>query len=55
MQGLVIVGLIVEELSNVDVECVKVTAARNIGQGHQVNKSAKSVHREEALCKVWWL
>ena len=50
MQGLVVVGLIAEELSN-----VKVTAARNIGQGHQVNISTKPVHREEALCKVWWL
>ena len=54
MQGLVVVGLIVEELSNVDVKCIKVTAARNIGQGHWVNISAKSVHREEALCMVWW-
>ena len=30
MQGLVVVGLIVEEISNVDVKCVKVTGARNI-------------------------
>ena len=56
MQGLVVVGLIVvEELSNVEVKCVKVTAAQNISQGHRVNIAAKSVHREEALCKVWWL
>ena len=55
MQGLVVVDLIVEELSNVDVKCIKVTAAQNIGQGHWVNISAKSVHQEEALCKVWWL
>ena len=27
MQGLVVVGLIVEEISNVDIKCVKVTAA----------------------------
>ena len=53
MLGLVFGGLIVEELSNVNIKCVKVTAARIIGQGHQVNVSAKSVHREEALCKVW--
>ena len=29
-QGLVVVGHIVEEISNVDVKCVKVTAVRNI-------------------------
>ena len=34
MQSLVVVGLIVEEISNFDVKCVKVTGARNIGQGH---------------------
>ena len=34
MQGLVIVGLIVEEIWNVNVKCVKVTGARNIGQWH---------------------
>ena len=49
MQGLVVVGLIVEELSNVDVKCVKATAAQNIGQRYRVNISAKSIHREEAL------
>ena len=66
--GMVVVGLIVEEISNVnvkcvkvtqisnvDVKCVKVTGAPNVGQGHWVKVSAKSVHREEALCKVCWL
>ena len=52
MQGLMVVGLIVEEILNVDVKCVKGTGAQNIGQGHRV---AKSVHIGEALCKVWWL
>ena len=33
MQGLVVVGLIVEEIW-INVNCVKVTEARNIGQGH---------------------
>ena len=51
MQGLVVVGLIFKELLNVDVKCVKVTAARNIGQGHHYKVSAELVHRE-ALCKV---
>ena len=51
-QGLVVVGLIVEEILNVDVKCVKGTGAQNIGQGHQVKISAESVHLGEALCKV---
>ena len=34
MQGLMVVGIIVEEILNVDVKCVKVTGAGNIGQGH---------------------
>ena len=36
MQGLVDVGLIFEEIPNIDVKCVKVTGVQNIGQGHQV-------------------
>ena len=44
MQGLVVVGLIVEEISNVDVKCVSVTGARNIGQSHRIKVPAKSVH-----------
>ena len=55
MQGLMVVGLIVEEILNVDVKCVKGTGAQNIGQGHRVKTPAKSVHIGEALCKVWWL
>ena len=38
MQGLV------EEISNMDVKCVKITGARNIGQGHRIKVPAKSVH-----------
>ena len=53
MQGLMVVGLIVEEISNVDAKYV--TGAQNIGQGHRVKIPAKSVHIGEALCKVWWL
>ena len=34
MQGLVVVGLIFEEISNINVKCVKVTGVQNIGQGH---------------------
>ena len=54
-RGLMVVGLIVEEILNVDVKCVKGTGAQNIGQGHRVKIPAKSVHLGEALCKVWWL
>ena len=53
MQGLMVVGLIVEEILNVDVKCVKGTGAQNIGQGHRVKIPAKSVHIGEDLCKVW--
>ena len=53
MQGLMVVGLIVEEILNVDVKCVKGTGAQNIGQGHRVKIPTKSVHIGEALCKVW--
>ena len=49
------VGLIVEEILNVDVKCVKGTGTQNIGQGHQVKIPAESVHLGDALCKVWWL
>ena len=42
MQGLVVVCLIVEKIWNVNVNCVKVTGAQNIGQGHWVNVPAKS-------------
>ena len=42
MQGLVVVRLIVEKIWNVNVNCVKVNGAQNIGQGHWVNISAKS-------------
>ena len=55
MQGLMVVGLIVEEILNVDVKYVKGTGAQNIGQGHRVKIPAKSVHIGETLCKVWWL
>ena len=53
LQGLMAVGLIVEEISNVDTKYVKVTGAQKIGQSHRVKVPAKSVHLEEALCKVW--
>ena len=55
MQGLVVVGLIFEEIPNINVKCVKITGVQNIGQSHQVKVPAGSVNREEALYKVWWL
>ena len=48
-----VVGLIVDEISNVDAKCVKVTGAQNIGQGHWVKVPVETVHPGEALCKVW--
>ena len=53
MQGLVVVGLIFEEIPN--KMCQKVTGVHNIGQGHQVKVPVESVHREVVLYKVWWL
>ena len=35
MQGLVVVGLIFEEISNINLKCVKDTGVQNIGQGHR--------------------
>ena len=55
MQGLVVVGLIFEEIPNINIKCVKVTGVHNIGHGHQVKVPVESVHREEVLYKVWWL
>ena len=51
MQGLMVVGFIVDEILRVGFKNDKVTRARNIGQGHQINVGAKSGHRE-AICKV---
>ena len=58
MQGLVVVGLIVEKIWNINVNCVKVTRARNIGQGHRVDVPAKSGGQEmcyaryDSCCKI---
>ena len=54
MQVLVVVGLIhvVEEIWNVDVNCVKVTGARNIGYGHRDKVPAKSGGQRDVSCKV---
>ena len=43
MQGLVVVRLIVEKIWNVNVNCVKVTGAQNIDQGHWVNVPSQAV------------
>ena len=51
MQGLVAVGLIVA-IGNVDENCVKVTRALNIGQGHQVKVPAKSGRQRDVSSKV---
>ena len=51
MQGLVVVRLIVEKIWNVNVNCVKVNGAQNIGHGHWVNISAKSGGQGDVSCK----
>ena len=43
MQGLLVVRLIVEKIWNVNVNCVKVNGAQNIGQGHWVRRSGRCV------------
>ena len=55
MQGLVVAGLIFEEISNINLKCVKGIGVQNLGQGHRVKVPAKSIHREGALYKVRWL
>ena len=52
MQGLVAVHLIVEKIWNLNVNCVKVAGAQNIGQGHWVNEPAKSGGQGDVSCKV---
>ena len=49
---LVVVCLIVEKIWNVNVNCVKVNGAQNIGQGHWVNVPAKSGGQGDVSCKV---
>ena len=44
MQGLVARGLTLEEIWNVDINYCQTHCSQNIGQGHQVKVSAKSVH-----------
>ena len=41
MQGLAVVGLIVEEIWKIDEKYVKVTGAQNIGQDHWVKVPAE--------------
>ena len=51
MQDLVVVRLIIEKIWNVNVNCVKVNGAQNIGQGHSVNISAKSEGQGDVSCQ----
>ena len=52
MQGLLVVRLIVEQIWNVNVNCVKVNGAQNIGQGHWGNVPTKSGGQGDVSCKV---
>ena len=49
MQGLMVVGLIVEEILNVDVKCVKGTGGQNTGQGHRFKIPAVSTYRRSTM------
>ena len=50
MQGLVVVGLIFEEIPNINIKCVKVTGLHNIGQGHQGHGTCRvSTSRRSAI------
>ena len=49
LQGLMVVGLIVEEISNVDAKYIKVSGAQNIGQGHRVKVYAVSTSRRSTM------
>ena len=40
---------------NLNVNCIKVTGAWNIGQGHQVNVPDESEGQRDVLYKVLWL
>ena len=53
LQGLMVVGLVVEEIPNIDAKYIKVTGVQNIGEGHRVKVYANSGHLGEALCKLW--
>ena len=52
MQGLVVVGLLVEKIWNINLNCVKVTGAQNKGQGQWVNVPAKSGGQGDVSCKA---
>ena len=52
MQGLVVVRLIIEKSWNVNVNCVKVHGAQNIGQVHWINIPAKPLGQGDVSCKV---
>ena len=46
MQGLMVVGFIVDEILRVGFKNDKVTRARNIGQGHYANVGARRSHMQ---------
>ena len=48
---MVVVGIVFEKIWNINVNCVNVTGARNIGQGHRVNVPAKSGGQGDVSCK----
>ena len=49
MQHLVVVGLIFEEIPNINVKGVKVNGARNIGQSHRIKVPAVCTLRRSTM------
>ena len=49
MQGLVVVQLIVEKIPNVDVKCVRVTAAQNMSRSPDQRTSRVSTSRRTTM------
>ena len=57
LQGLMVIGLIVEKISNVDAKCVKVTGAQNIGQLRVSTSMRSTMQGLVVVCliveKIW--
>ena len=49
MQGLVVVGLIFGEISNINVKCVKITGVQNIGRSPGQSTWRVSISRRSTI------
>ena len=55
MQGLVVVGLIFEEIPNINRKMCQSHWSAQYRSRSPGQVPVESVHREEVLYKVWWL